>query len=73
MELNTFDLKIKDLPREVDITVPEAASDNDVHQMIEDLKAQLIYNSRYADESPDRDLKIEIIQRSGSKVKLKIS
>lgn len=73
MELESFDLKVSDLPREVEIRVPDGANDETVRQMIDDLKSEVMYNSRYNEETQNRELKIEIVGRTGQLVKLRIS
>ncbi len=73
MEIESFQLKIQDLPKEVDIRIPDNSTDEEVAQMIEDLKSQVVYNSRFNEDPSDQNLKIEVVSRNGSIVKLKIS
>lgn len=71
MELRSFDLKLTELPRIIEVKVPTGATESDLKQMIEDLKAQVAYNSRFED-SDSREPEIELLGRAGDIVQLKV-
>jgi len=73
MEMASFDLKINDLPKEIEIRIPDGANDEIIRQVIEDLKSEVIYNSRYNEENEGREPKIEIVNKSANFITIRIS
>jgi hypothetical protein len=71
MELNSFDLKLNDLPAEVEVSIPTDMSEKDFRQMLEDLKAQVSYNSRFEEDVP-RQPSVQVIKRAEKTVRLKV-
>lgn len=73
MELESFTLRINDLPKVIEVRIPDGATEETVQQIIEDVKTEVIYNSRYGEESDSREPRIEIVERTTNLIKLKIT
>ena len=72
MELRTIDIKLNDLPKEIDIEFPSQASESELKEMLDNLKAQVAYNSRSDDSAAVMEPKVKLIQRYGDSVRLEI-
>lgn len=71
MDLKSFELKVTDLPKTLDIEISENSSSSDLEEMLENIQSQLIYNSRLSeDESPISVPKVRILERQDKAVKI---
>jgi hypothetical protein len=74
MILKPFDLKIQDLPKELEIEVSSSASAEEIDEVVESVKSQVIYNSRGSEEEKALPIpNVEILRREGDLLKLKIA
>lgn len=74
MVFKPFELKLTDLPKELEIEMPHNASSSDVEEMLESVRSQVVYNSRLADEErPAPSPKVEVLGRKGDLVKLRVA
>jgi hypothetical protein len=74
MVFKPFQLKIADLPQIIEIEMHPNALQSEVDEMVESICSQVVYNSRSAEyEQSVPDPKVEVIERKGDTVKLKIA
>ena len=74
MVFKSFDLKTTDLPKVLEIEMHRGASASDIAEMVESVRAQVVYNSRSADEErPIPAPNVEVLERRGDMVKLRVA
>lgn len=71
MEFEALEIKIADLPKEISISVPAAATDDQIKEIVEDLRSQILYNSRLEDDAAQPNLNVTVLERQASLLKLR--
>lgn len=73
MEIKPFLTKISDLPTEISISVDSGLSREKLEEIAEDLKSQILYNSRNDEDEVLPDLKLSVITQSAESIVFKAS
>ena len=74
MILKPFELKIQDLPKEIELEIPAHASSVELQEILDGVKAQVIYNSRGVEEEVELPTPhVEVVKRDGDTLRLRIA
>ncbi|CAN5417542.1 hypothetical protein BH10BDE1_BH10BDE1_27990 [soil metagenome] len=74
MEFETLAIKISDLPKEISVSVAESLTDEQLLEVLQDLRGQIIYNSRHEEQAePLPDVTVTVLEKSQSTVVLRAS
>ncbi len=63
MEFESLNIKISDLPKEISVSVPKAMTDEQLKEIAEDLRSQILYNSRNEDIEATPELSVIVVDK----------
>lgn len=63
MEFESLNIKISDLPKEISVSVRKALTDDQLKEIAEDLRSQILYNSRNDDTENLPELNVTIVDK----------
>lgn len=74
MEFESLGIKISDLPKEISVSVPTSLTEEQLNEIVEDLRGQILYNSRHEEEMATQpELNVTVVEQRPSSVVLRAS
>ncbi|NOT80466.1 MAG: hypothetical protein HOP07_15855 [Bacteriovoracaceae bacterium] len=69
MEFESLSIKISDLPKEISVSVPVSLTNEQLLEIVEDLRGQILYNSRNDEEtSTPPEVNVTVVEKLLSSV-----
>lgn len=63
MEFESLNIKISDLPKEISVSVSKTMTDEQLKEIAEDLRSQILYNSRNEDIESPSELNVTVVDK----------
>ncbi len=73
MEFESLSIKISDLPKEISVSVPAVLTEEQLKEIVEDLRGQILYNSRNEESETVPELNVTVIEKHPSSVVFRAS
>jgi hypothetical protein len=72
-QIRTLEFTVQDLPKEVTLDLADAGGEALLKSAIESLESEVLYNSRFDDDTAEGTLTAEVLDHKGTTYRLRLS